>query len=81
MKGKPFAALRSWLGIVAAAVVIVSAAWLTFEYVKAARAEAAEKALIESLKERARTDATVHQTLLQPEFDRQRDALLRRHRV
>ena len=56
-------------------LVLASAAWMTFEYVSAARVEAAEKALVESLKARARTDATVHQTLLQPEFDRQRDAL------
>lgn len=37
-----------------------------------------DKALVESLKERARTDATIHPQLLQPEFDRQRLALERR---
>ncbi len=39
-----------------------------------------EKALVESLKERARTDATIHKTLLQPEYDRQRLAFQRRGR-
>jgi hypothetical protein len=37
--------------------------------------------LVESLKERARTDATIHQKLLQPEFDRQRESLARRQAV
>jgi NADH-quinone oxidoreductase subunit F len=67
--------------MVAILVSIVAAGWLTFEYVRAARVEATEKALIESLKERSRTDGTVHENLLQPEFDRQRDALVRRNRV
>jgi ferredoxin len=69
---------RSWFGVVAAAVVLVSAAWLATEYVHAVRVTSPEKALVESLKERARTDPTVHKTLLQPEFDRQREALERR---
>jgi NADH-quinone oxidoreductase subunit F len=81
MKQGRFSAIRSWLGVVAALLVLASAAWMTFEYVSAVRVESAEKALVESLKARARTDGTIHQTLLQPEFDRQRDALLRRHRI
>jgi ferredoxin len=71
-------ALRSWIGVVAAAVVLVSAAWLAAEYAHAVRVASPEKALVESLKERARTDPTVHKALLQPEFDRQREALERR---
>ncbi len=59
-------------------MVIASAAWLTAEYVHSVRVTSPEKALVESLKERARTDPTVHKTLLQPEFDRQREALERR---
>ena len=76
--GKVLTIVRSWFGVVAAAIVISSGAWLAAEYVHAVRVTSPEKALVESLKERARTDATVHKTLLQPEFDRQREALERR---
>ena len=76
--GHALITLRSWFGLVSAAVVIVSAAWLIAEYAQAVRVESPEKALVESLKQRARTDPTVHKTLLQPEFDRQRDAFERR---
>jgi hypothetical protein len=75
------AAVRSWGGLAAAAIAVCSAAWLAAEYVHAVRIAPAEKALVESLKERARTDGTVHQKLLQPEFDRQRESLARRHAV
>jgi hypothetical protein len=75
------AAARSWGGLAAAAIAMCSAAWLVAEYVHAVRVAPAEKALVESLKARARTDATVHQKLLQPEFDRQRESLARRHAV
>jgi hypothetical protein len=75
------AVARSWGGLAAAAIALCSAVWLTAEYVNAVRVEAGEKALIEELKAQARTDATVHQQLLQPEFDRQRFALERRHAV
>jgi len=75
---RPVAFVRSWLGLVAAAIVLCSAAWLTGEYIRAAWVAPGEKALVESLKERARTDATIHPQLLQPEFDRQREALARR---
>jgi ferredoxin len=64
--------------VIAGAAVIGSAAFLTAEYVHAVRVTTPEKALVESLKERARTDPAVHKTLLQPEFDRQREALERR---
>jgi ferredoxin len=72
------AIVRSWFGVVACAAVIGSAAFLSAEYVCAVRVASPEKALVESLKERARTDPAVHKTLLQPEFDRQREALERR---
>ncbi len=72
---------RSWGGLAAAAIALCSAAWLVAEYVHAVRVAPVEKALVESLKERARTDGTIHQKLLQPEFDRQRLALERRHAI
>jgi len=74
----PIGLVRSWFGVAAAAIVLCSAAWLTAEYLRAVRVVSAEKATIASLQERARTDATIHATLLQPEFDRQREALGRR---
>ena len=79
--GKLLAGVRSWVGVIAAAVVIGSAAWLVVEYVHAVQVAPRDKALVESLKERARTDATVHAKLLQPEYDRQRVALQRRARA
>jgi ferredoxin len=79
--GRLLTIVRSWFGLVAAVLVIASGAWLTTTYVQAVRVVALEKARVESLKERARTDPTVHKTLLQPEFDRQREALDRRVRV
>jgi len=79
--GRLRAVVQSWGGLAAAAVALCSATWLFAEYVHAVRVAPAEKALVESLKERARTDATVHPKLLQPEFDRQRESLARRHAV
>ncbi len=78
---RTLAVVRSWAGLLAAAVVLVSAAWLLAEYVRAVNVEPAEKARVEALKERARTDAAIHAQLLQPEFDRQRVALQRRVRI
>jgi ferredoxin len=71
---------RSWIGVIAAVVVIGAAAWLVVEYLHAVRVAPSEKALVESLKVRARADATIHKALLQPEFDRQRLVLQRRAR-
>jgi hypothetical protein len=79
--GRLTAVARSWGGLTAAAIVLCSAAWLAAEYVHAVRVAPAEKALIEALKVQARTDPTVHQKRLQPEFDRQREALARRQAV
>ncbi len=77
---KPLAVFRSWIGVIAAVTVFGTAAWLVVEYVDAVRVAPGEKALVESLKERARTDATIHKGLLQPEYDRQRLAFQRRGR-
>lgn len=79
--GRPAAFVRSWLGLAAAAIALCSAAWLTGEYIYAAWVAGPDKALVESLKERAKSDATIHPKLLQPEFDRQRVALERRHTI
>ena len=54
---------------------------MAVEFVRAKSVESADKARIEALKERAKTDGTIHKTLLQPEFDRQREEMARRHRV
>ena len=78
---RTLAIVRSWVGVLAAAVMAICAAWLVAEYLHAVRVAPSEKALVESLKERARTDATIHATLLQPEYDRQRVALERRSRA
>ena len=78
---KPLAVFRSWIGVITAVIVVGAGTWLVVEYVHAVRVAPGEKALVESLKERARTDATIHQTLLQPEYDRQRLDLQRRARV
>jgi ferredoxin len=75
---RPMAVVRSWLGLAAAAIALSLAAWLTGEFLHAAWGAPADTARVESLKEQARTDATVHPKLLQPEFDRQREALQRR---
>ena len=75
---RPLAVVRSWIGLAAAAIVLCLAAWLTGEYIHAAWVAPSDKARVESLKERARTDGTIHPQLLQPEFDRPRLALERR---
>ena len=75
------AVARSWVGVAAAAIALCSAVWLTAEYAYAVRVAPAEKATVEALKVQARTAPDVHQKLLQPEFDRQRVALERRHAV
>ena len=72
---------RSWAGVIAVVVVTGAAASLVAEYLNAVRVAPSDKALVESLKEGARTDATIHKTLLQPEYDRQRLALQRRVRA
>jgi hypothetical protein len=79
--GKLTAVARSWGGLAAAAIALCSAVWLTAEYVHAVRVAPSEKALVEALKVQARTDPAVHQKLLQPEFDRQRESFARRHAV
>jgi polyferredoxin len=71
------AVARTWAGVIAALLVLTSAAWLLATYVHAQRIYPAEKALVESLKEQAKTDAEVQKTL-QPELDRQHKAAVAR---
>ncbi|MDO8836769.1 MAG: NAD(P)H-dependent oxidoreductase subunit E, partial [Vicinamibacterales bacterium] len=68
---------RSWLGIVAAAVVVASAVWLVSEYLYALRITPVEQAIIAELKEQARTDAAIPR-LITAEFERQHLRIVRR---
>lgn len=66
---------HSWFGITAALVSLAAAIWLTTVYIHARRVTPIDKALVDSLKEKARTDSEV-QKILQPETDRQHQALV-----
>jgi polyferredoxin len=74
------AVLRTWTGLIAIAVLSTCAAWQLATYIHARRAYPAEKALVESLKEKARNDAEI-QKILQPELDRQHKAAVARRMV
>jgi NADH-quinone oxidoreductase subunit F len=78
---RPFAIFTSWFGPVAAVVTLCAAAWLTGEYLHAVWVTPADTARVRSLLEKAHTDNSVHRQLLQPEYDRQRNALQLRVRV
>jgi len=71
------AIVRSWLGLAAGAVALAAAAWLVSEYLYARHVTPVEKARVEDLKQRARTDTEV-QKVLKPEWDRQHEELVRR---
>ena len=68
---------RSWLGIVAAVVIVTSAGWLVSEYLYALHITPIEKAIIAELKEQARTDASIPK-LITAEFERQHLRIARR---
>ncbi len=68
---------RSWLGIVAALVAIVSSVWLISEYLYARHVTPVDLARVTSLKEQARTDTDAAKSL-NAEFDRQHETLVRR---
>ena len=72
--------VQTWTGILAAAGVVVTSLVLLGAYVHARRVTPGEKAFVDSLKERARTDTEV-QKILQPEFQRQHAVLVRRRKV
>ncbi len=75
--GRRLAAARAWLGLVAAALVVVSAVWLVAEYLHAQYVTPRDAARVEALKVLARDDADVQKVLI-PEFERQHDAIARR---
>jgi polyferredoxin len=72
--------LRTWAGIIAILAITTSAILLTTTYLKAYRAIPGEKALVESLIEKSRSDAEI-QKILQPELDRQQKSLAARNNV
>ena len=74
------AVARTWAGVIALLLVMGSSAWLLETYIHAQRAAPAEKALVEALKENAKSDAEVQKTL-QPELDRQHRAAVARRYV
>jgi polyferredoxin len=71
---------RTWTGLAAAILITVTGVWLLVTYIHARQGMRAEKALVESLKEKAQSDAEV-QKILQPELDRQHKAAVARRRV
>ena len=68
---------RAWLGVVAAAVALGTTIWLTSEYLYATHVTPIERAYVESLRLKAKTDGEV-QKILKPEWDREHEALVRR---
>ena len=71
---------RTWTGIIAALILAVCSLWLLSTYIHARSVEAADKATVESLKEKAKSDAEI-QKILQPELDRQHKAAVARRNV
>jgi NADH:ubiquinone oxidoreductase subunit F (NADH-binding)/NADH:ubiquinone oxidoreductase subunit E len=68
---------RGWAGLISAVLVVVSTSWLLAVYLNAQHVTPIDKARVEELKQKARTDAEV-QKILQPELDRQHQGLARR---
>ncbi len=66
---------RTWIGILAAFAAAITAVWLLSVYIHSRRVDPVEKALVDSLKAKARTDAEV-QKILQPELNRQHESLV-----
>jgi polyferredoxin len=78
--GRLEAVARTWAGILASCLLALSMILLLGTYVHARRVIPGEKALVESLKEKAKTDAEI-QKILQPELDRQHKAAVFRRLV
>jgi polyferredoxin len=74
------AVARTWTGILASCILALSMILLLGTYVHARRVQPGEKALVESLKEKAKTDAEI-QKILQPELERQHKAAVLRRLV
>ena len=71
---------RTWTGIIAVLAMTLSAAWLLATYVQARKVMREDTVLVESLREKAKSDAEV-QKVLQPELDRQHKASAARRQV
>ena len=71
---------RTWTGIVAGAIVLLSASLLLATYIHARRVSPADTAYATLLREKATNDAEI-QKILQPELDRQHKAVVARRRV
>ncbi len=69
--------IRTWTGLLAVLTAIIAAAWLLSVHIHARQVIPAEQELVESLKEKAKTDTEV-QNVLQPELERQQDSLVKR---
>ncbi|MEJ2108942.1 MAG: NAD(P)H-dependent oxidoreductase subunit E [Acidobacteriota bacterium] len=72
--------LRSWAGIVAGSIAIVAAVWLLSVYIHARIVDPENAARVEALKEAGKEDTSV-QEILQPELERQYQALAQRRLV
>jgi polyferredoxin len=69
---------KTWIGVLAFLIVLASAAWLTTAYTRSWLVAGQDTATVESLKEKAKSDAET-QKVLQPELDRQlREVMHRR---
>lgn len=64
---------KTWVGVLAAAVLAASFLMLVVTYLHARHTMPSDKAFLESLKEKAKSDAEI-QKVLQPELTRQHDA-------
>jgi polyferredoxin len=71
---------RTWTGILAAFVVLFSAIWLLTVSIHAQYVLPKEKVLVDTLREKSKTDAEI-QKILQPELDRQHNAAVARRKV
>lgn len=72
--------VRSWIGPVAACAVVIAAGLLLSVQIHARLLAPAEKAYVDDLKQKARSDREI-QKVLQPELDRQHQAAVRRRAV
>ena len=74
------AIVRTWTGILAGFIVVVSATWLFVTYIHAWRVSQTDMAYANQLREKATGDAEI-QKILQPELDRQHNAAVVRRRA
>jgi hypothetical protein len=76
-RGRCASVIRSWVGILALSAAAIAAVWLVSVHIHARRITPVDKARIDDLKEKAKTDLEIQKTL-QPEMNRQHEALIRR---